>query len=104
MQVMYCWPTQWLEAAQCAGLSIYEGNGKWAFLNDGMRDLLAGFARDIVCHAVDVERNECASIAEGATANTQFQTIDHYKIATAIAAAIRERSNVEGNRPPRDQG
>lgn len=93
MQVMHCWPTQWLEAAQRAGLVIYQGDGKWQFLNDGMRDVLAEFATDIVGHAITAERNECADFAEGATAYTQFQTIEHYKIASFIAAAIRERSN-----------
>lgn len=95
MQVMHCWPMQWLEAAQRAGLAIYKGSGEWLFLDDGMRDLLTEFAKDIVDHAVSVEREECAEFAEGATAYTQFQTIEHYKISAFIAAAIRERSNAE---------
>lgn len=93
MQVMHCWPTQWLEAAQRAGLATYKGNGEWQFLNDGMRDFLAVFAKDIVGHAVSVEQAACAQLAEEATAYTQFQTIEHHKIAAFIAAAIRERSN-----------
>lgn len=40
------------------------------------------------------EREECAVLAEGATAYTQFQTVEHYKIAAAIAAGIRMRFNV----------
>lgn len=32
---------------------------------------------------------ECATLAEDATAYTQFQTVEHYKIAHYIAAAIR---------------
>ena len=43
--------------------------------------------------AVTMEREECAVLAEGATAYTQFQTVEHYKIAAAIAAGIRMRSN-----------
>ena len=35
----------------------------------------------------------CAALAEGATAYTQFQTVEHYKISTFIAAVIRERSD-----------
>ncbi len=45
--------------------------------------------------AVLVEREACAEFAEGATAYTQFQTVEHYKLAAVIAAAIRKRSNVE---------
>lgn len=41
------------------------------------------------------DREECAKIAEGATAYTQFQTVEHYKLAAFIAAEIRERSNCE---------
>jgi hypothetical protein len=37
----------------------------------------------------------CAELAEGATAYTQFQTVEHYKIAAFIAAALRERPNVK---------
>ena len=37
------------------------------------------------------EREVCAQLAEGATAYTQFQTVEHYKIAALIAAAIRTR-------------
>lgn len=109
MQVMHCWPTQWLEAAQRAGLAIYKGDGEWQFLNEGMRDFLAVFAKDIVGHAVSVERAECAKFAEEVTAYTQFQTVEHYKMAAFIAAAIRERSNgriqgpaVGGGTPPED--
>ena len=43
----------------------------------------------------EAEREECAVFAEGATAYTQFQTIEHYKMAAFISAAIRKRSNVE---------
>lgn len=39
------------------------------------------------------EREQCALIAESATAYTQFQTVEHYKIASAIADGIRMRSN-----------
>lgn len=35
------------------------------------------------------ERERCAELAEDATAYTQFQTVEHYKIARFIAAAIR---------------
>ena len=50
---------------------------------------------EIVTNAVTAEREECAEYAEGATVYTQFQTVEHYKIATFIAAVIRERSNVK---------
>lgn len=50
--------------------------------------------------AVLVEREACAEFAEGATAYTKFQTVEHYKLAAFIAAAIRERSNAKHEGPP----
>ena len=35
------------------------------------------------------ERERAAQLAEGATAYTQFQTVEHYKISSVIAHAIR---------------
>ena len=46
----------------------------------------------------------CAELADGATAYTQFQTVEHYKIAAFIAAALRERpnANVTGLAPAQE--
>lgn len=59
------------------------------FANRSDESTLIEFAEAIAA----AEREECAEFAEGATAYTQFQTIEHYKISAFIAAAIRERSN-----------
>lgn len=51
----------------------------------------------------EAEREQCAVFADGATAYTQFQKVEHYKMAATIAAAIRERSNVKvSGVPPQD--
>ncbi len=58
-----------------------------SYIAAGVNEMARAFRLD--------EREECALLAESATAYTQFQTVEHYKIAAAIAAGIRKRSNVE---------
>lgn len=55
------------------------------------KDWMREFADLVWNEAVKSEREACAEFAEGATQYTQFQTVEHYKIAHFIAAAIRER-------------
>ncbi len=45
--------------------------------------------------AILAEREACANVCECSTAYTQFQTVEHYKLASAIANAIRARSEKE---------
>lgn len=99
MQVMNCWPTKWLEAAEIAKLAIYKGDGEWHFRNDSMRDLLGElgeFATSIIEHAVMVEREECASIAErwGET-HVAAVTVNARDAGEKIARGIRKRSNLK---------
>lgn len=87
---IHTWPTKWLEAAAHAGLAIYQGNGRWEFLDDGMRDSLGEFARSIVDHAIAEEREACAKVCE---------EYDEYDLAVTgryvMAKAIRARSDAE---------
>lgn len=44
---------------------------------------------------VMTERERCAMIARGATANTRFQTVEHYKMAAFIEDAILNAPNAQ---------
>ncbi len=57
---------------------------------DSALDGLVKFAHKVA----EIERESCVDLAEGVTAYTQFHTVEHYKLAAVIAAAIRERTNV----------
>lgn len=48
---------------------------------------------EVISNAVATEREACVKVCEEATAYTQFQTVEHYKMASAIAKAIRARKD-----------
>ena len=76
----HCWPTEWLEAAQQAGFANYKGDGKWGFISDSMRDMLAEFGTAIQ----SAERERCAKIADEYT-DDYF----HGNMAGIVADKIR---------------
>ena len=78
-----------------AGNSIADAIGEATKrLSSAQRTVLIGAVAAWIDKVVADEREACAELAEGATAYTQFQTVEHYKIASVIASAIRTRSNV----------
>lgn len=63
------------------------------FPTDGFRVLRVVPADEVearISAAVAAERERCARVAEESTAYTAFQGVEHYKLASAIAHAIRE--------------
>ena len=68
------------------------------FIHDGLDRLLADFAEDIVAMEVMHERNECSEIVEKSTANTRFQSVDHYVFSRYILGKILDR-NAEDDTP-----
>jgi hypothetical protein len=79
-----------MKPAECDEVKPYFEEAWQIAFRDGYEKGVAAFHE-----AVEIEREECAKLAEGATAYTQFQTVEHYKIAAAIAAGIRMRSNAK---------
>lgn len=47
-EIKVCWPIQWIEAAQRAGFALYGEDGRWLFISDKLRDMLAQFAEEII--------------------------------------------------------
>jgi len=58
MTIIHCWPKHWLEAAAKAGFAQYKGDGRWDFINDTMRNMLAEFATEITKERMNMTREE----------------------------------------------
>ena len=59
-----------------------------------MFQLTVDYVNELLAAARAEEREACAQIAESANKYTQFQAIDHHKIAHCIASEIRKRGAV----------
>ena len=70
----------------------------WNGFFDGLalRPLWRFLAKRDIELAILAEREKCAEFAESSTAYTQFQTVEHYKISTFIAATRRSRARTSG--------
>ena len=79
---------QQVKPAECDEVKLYFQEAWQLAFAEGYGKGVAAFHE-----AVKMEREDCAEFAENATQYTQFQTVEHYKMAAFIATAIRERPN-----------
>lgn len=86
-EIMHCWPKEWVDAAVQSGLANNDGDGRYTFGSNELRDKMAKFAELIIEAVVKEEVEACAKICETAPDLLQNSTFD------GVAAAIRARNH-----------
>jgi len=63
-EIMHCWPKEWVDAAVQSGLANNDGDGRYTFGSNELRDKMAKFAELIIEAVVKEEVEACAKICE----------------------------------------